>query len=251
MIRAVLALALVGFACKRDKASAPEPSSSPIALSVAGGQDASGAPIVDDLVSVPAGSGRGRLLTCDKPPAAIDTDEPVDDHAIQTEAFQIDRATVTCASYAGCVQAGACKPLDAGAKQLCHFDRAVVTRADARAFCAWRGYRLPTYFEWQRAARGDRGDVYVTGATAVQDRLCTHPTDSRHELLGRCAQEAPSGMRFHTRSAEPFELTASEGCRMSNGQKVTGDAAVSLSSDRLDLVSFQADVGEFRCARNR
>lgn len=47
-----------------------------------------------------------------------------------------------------------------------------VTHADAEAFCAWVGMRLPTEFEFQRAARGDSnrefpwGDAWVDGQYA-------------------------------------------------------------------------------------
>jgi formylglycine-generating enzyme required for sulfatase activity len=80
---------------------------------------------------------------------------------------------VTNGSYAQCVQAGACNdPQQAGANprhayyvQPAYALHPVVyvTWYDAQSYCAWRGARLPTADEWEKAARGTDGRWWPWG----------------------------------------------------------------------------------------
>ncbi len=115
-------------------------------------------------------------------------------HSVTVAAFLLDVDEVTNEKYAACVKAGKCRAPDslAGSK-LTHGMPAVfkkpdhpvvgVSWSDARAYCEFRGKRLPREAEWERAARGDDGRRYVWGNDA--------PDPKRHGVFGGQATTRP------------------------------------------------------------
>lgn len=109
-------------------------------------------------------------------PAIVGYDDGQPEEAPQRELIlstvYVDRYEVTNAQYDACHEAGACKvrinrtqnimkPFVAADQPAMPMDW-----HRARSYCAWAGKRLPTEWEWEKAARGPDGELYPSGDEA-------------------------------------------------------------------------------------
>lgn len=111
-------------------------------------------------------------VLCEHEPLAASCDERsfADEslaHRVRLSSYFLDRREVTVAEFDACVRVGRCKapPYERGARRFRqpNFPVTLVTWDDAQAFCAFRGARLPTEAEFERAARGATGRRFPWG----------------------------------------------------------------------------------------
>jgi len=132
------------------------------------------------MVRVPAGSFR-QGSTRGEP-----DERPV--RQIRLESFWIDRHEVTQRDYDRCVAAGACDPARRYPDNVgADLPVVGVSWHDARAYCRFRGARLPTESEWERAARGTDGRRYPWG----DQPDCSRANFGNFIGAGPCGQQNP------------------------------------------------------------
>jgi formylglycine-generating enzyme len=105
--------------------------------------------------------------------------------------FYIDKYEVTNASYKACVDSGQCRQPTKNASrthsgyfgkpEYNKYPVVYVTWEMANDYCSWRGARLSTEAEWEKAARGPEGNTYPWGNDVSCDQAnfsgCTKDTE--------------------------------------------------------------------------
>jgi formylglycine-generating enzyme required for sulfatase activity len=135
------------------------------------------------------------LVRCKREPLADRCDESTFEnetppHRDSVAGFWMARTEVTVAQYARCVAVGRCSPagFEGGALrfQRSAYPVTFVTFEDAKRYCAFRGGRLPSEAEFERAARGAPRRAYPWGQSY-------HGKLSNHGRLGVDTTDASDG----------------------------------------------------------
>jgi formylglycine-generating enzyme required for sulfatase activity len=100
-------------------------------------------------------------------------EEEAPPHTVTLDSFYIDLYEVTNARYDACVRDQACnQPMDLssatrpgyyGVSTYDDFPVIHVSWEMAKDYCEWRGARLPSEAEWEKAARGSTEGIYPWG----------------------------------------------------------------------------------------
>ncbi len=115
-------------------------------------------------------------------------------HKVRLDSYAVDTHEVTNSDYQKCFAAGECGPNALHEDRPREFNQpdqpvVFVTWEDARSYCLWRGGRLPTEAEWERAAKGDNpggahfGRKYDQGATRKVGQLDPN-SNGLYDMMG-------------------------------------------------------------------
>lgn len=233
-------------ACDRKTAAVTEhgPSlvskdASPKVLDVVDGAPSSELPLVEQMLSMPKATFSAMSARCDAASSVKGASRTP--QLITVEPFQIDSYLVSCDAFERCVRSGICDEK----RSVCWDGALSAPRESAEHYCKWRGARLPSYLEWQRAVRGDEGDPPPEGKTPTDAAPCgegQRSGEACHQVTGR-------GLHYRDRYGEASEWTGENGCDAKNGEK-TGPVSAILWWHRLDVYAVNNAEAQFRCARS-
>ena len=131
-------------------------------------------------------------------------------HTVFLNAYYIDKYETTNTEYQTCVDVGICSPLERDPKAIAdiYYSEEVfgnspvmyLSWADAKTYCEWRGARLPTEAEWEKAARGTDGRTYPWG----EEIDCSYAAYGDYEKKRGCANGMILPVGNYPKNVSPY-----------------------------------------------
>ena len=120
----------------------------------------------DSQVLIPGGKYNLGSYYCEEEQGNADWCSDEVPHKVELDQFWIDKYEVSNADYRECFIAGVCEPAVLHEDRPQDFNKphqpvVFVSWEDAQTYCSWRGGKLPTEWQWEAAAQGERlGGAY-------------------------------------------------------------------------------------------
>jgi len=208
--------------------------------------DSGGCLLPDAHITIPGGTSHLGAVDWESPDRA-----PID---VSVPAFALDRAEVTMARFRICAAAGACPKIADESEP----GRPVrnISPAEASAFCAFVGGRLPSADEWLFAAAGSAGRRYPWGNTGLVCRrasfgLVTGPCargGTGPDLAGaRPDGASPEGILDLSGNVAEWTLER-DGSFAARGGSYRSELAADLKTWAVEPRQTRAPHVGFRCA---
>ena len=148
----------------------------------------------DSQVLIPGGKYNLGSYYCEEEQGNADWCSDEIPHKVELDQFWVDKYEVSNADYRECFIAGVCEPAVLHEDRPQDFNKphqpvVFVSWEDAQTYCSWRGGKLPTEWQWEAAAQGERlGGAYFrqpygTGAPEDTGKF-TANSNGLYDMMG-------------------------------------------------------------------
>ena len=205
----------------------------------------------DSQVLIPGGEYSLGSYYCEEEQSNADWCSDEVSHKVELGQFWIDKYEVSNADYRECFIAGVCEPAVLHEDRPQDFNKphqpvVFVSWEDAQTYCSWRGGKLPTEWQWEAAAQGQKlggayfGQPYGTGAPEDTGKF-TANSNGLYDMMGNAYEWTSDGY-------DPTEGTGKN--KVVRGGSWNSPGHFLRTSDRVekDPELRYSDVG-FRCIK--